>query len=161
MRHGVGLAVLLGNIVTLGDIDVVALLLWDLLALLAIVVGGLALFPVGSRALLLFLIGALLLVGCLAVLLLLVRAFLPVGGLASILVESLADLLAGMFAPLDVVVAALATVAKEGWVSRWVGDSCGLSFGLGLDEATGDGKAQKKERLKPKEKGNVKIGQAH
>ena len=77
---------LLGHIVAFGNVDVVALLLWDLFALLAVVVGGLALFPVGSRALLLFLIGALLLIGRLAVLLLLVRAFLPVGGLASILV---------------------------------------------------------------------------
>jgi len=38
MRHCVWCAVLLGHVVVFGDVDVVALLLWDFLALLAVVV---------------------------------------------------------------------------------------------------------------------------
>ena len=56
MGHCVWCAVLLRNVVVFGDVDVVAFLLWDFLALLAIVVRWLAFFPVCSLALLLLLI---------------------------------------------------------------------------------------------------------
>ena len=147
VRHSVGLAVLLGNIVALGDGLVVALLLGDALTLLPIVVGRLALLTIGGSAFLLLLIGTLLLVGRFTVLLLLVFTLLPGGGLAGVLVESLADLFAGVFTSLHVVVAALATVVEE---EGWVGNSGSLRISLSLYEAAGNSKAHEKECLEIK-----------